>query len=307
MPSLSIVSAVYNTGNMVPELVNRIKQTVSQITGTFEIILVDDGSSDSSWETLESIAHEQSNITAIKLSRNFGQHAAIAAGLNHSTGDWVVVMDSDLEDLPEAIIPLYQEINKGYSVVFASRQSRTDSFFRQLSSKAFYRLFSWLADSPADHSIANFGIYSRQVIDEIVKMKEYHLFFPTMVSWVGFKKSAIQYEHGKRQAGTSGYNFRKLTRLGINIILSYSDKPLRYVVKLGFVISLLTFLCGIIILIRYFMGHIMVLGYTSLILSIWFLGGLILFTIGIAGLYTGKIFEQVKNRPLFIIEKLTTG
>ena len=307
MPSLSIVSAVYNTGNMVPELVNRIKQTVTPITNNFEIILVDDGSSDSSWQILESIARDHSNVTAIKLSRNFGQHAAIAAGLNHSTGDWVVVMDSDLEDLPEAILPLYEETKKGYNVVFASRRSRTDSLFRRLSSKAFYRLFSWLSDSPADHSIANFGIYSRQVIVVIINMKEYHQFFPTMVSWVGFKKSTIEYEHGKRQSGSSGYNFRKLIRLGINIILSYSDKPLRYVVKLGFVISLLTFICGIIILIRYFMGGIIVLGYTSLILSIWFLGGLILFTIGIAGLYTGKIFEQVKNRPLFIVEKMITG
>ena len=304
MPSISVVSAVYNTGSMVPELITRIVESVSKITDQYEIILVDDGSSDSSWEILASAAHDHSYVTAIKLSRNFGQHAAIAAGLRHSKSDWVIVMDSDLEDLPEAILPLYEETKKGFNIVLASRKSRTDSVYRRISSKVFYRLFSWLSGYPVNHTIANFGIYSRQVIDIITNMKEYHLFFPMMVNWVGFNRTAIEYEHGKRLTGNSGYNFSKLTRLGINIILSYSDKPLRYVVKLGFVISLVTFICGVVILIRYFLGDILVIGYTSLILSIWFLSGLILFTIGIAGLYTGKIFEEVKNRPLYIVEKL---
>jgi dolichol-phosphate mannosyltransferase len=305
MISLSIVSPVYNTGSTLPELVNRLNKAASAISDRFEIILVDDGSPDQSWKTITALAEEYPFIKGMKLTRNFGQHAAIAAGLSQSTGNWVVVIDSDLQDPPEAIPALYEETKKGFSVVLAKRQTRNDSLYRRLASKLFYRLLSWLSGIPADHTIANFGIYSRQVINEITAMNEYHRFFPIMVHWTGFNKTAINYEHAARSQGVSGYNFKKLTRLGLSIILSYSDKPLRYIVKLGFVISLATFLYGIVVLIQYFTGAITVLGYTSLILSIWFLGGLILFTLGMVGLYTGRTFEEVKKRPQFIVEKTT--
>jgi dolichol-phosphate mannosyltransferase len=290
---------------MLPELVHRLIKAASAISDRFDIILVDDGSADSSWKTINTLAEEYPFVKGIKLTRNFGQHAAIAAGLKQSTGNWVVVMDSDLQDPPEAILPLYEETKKGFSIVFGKRQTRSDSLYRRLASKLFYKLLSWLAGIPADHTIANFGIYSRQVIDEITGMNEYYRFFPIMVHWTGFNKTTIAYEHSARGEGVSGYNFRKLTRLATNIILSYSDKPLRYIVRLGFIISLVTFLYGIVVLIQYFTGAISVLGYTSLILSIWFLGGLILFTLGMVGLYTGRTFEEVKKRPLFIVEKTT--
>jgi dolichol-phosphate mannosyltransferase len=288
---------------MLIEMVNRLSVTVSQISDTFEIILVDDGSTDHSWEIITILAKDFSFVKGIKLSRNFGQHAAIAAGLKQTKGDWVVVMDSDLQDLPEAILPLYMETRKGYSVILARREARTDSFYRRLTSRSFYALFSWLSGISTDHTIANFGIYSRQVINEITAMGESHRFFPMMVNWVGFKKTTIEYGHGKRAEGVSGYDFKQLSKLALNTTLSYSDKPLRYVVKMGLIISAVTFIYGIIILVRYFIGSITVLGYTSLILSVWFLGGLILFTLGIVGLYVGKIFEEVKKRPLFIVEK----
>jgi dolichol-phosphate mannosyltransferase len=290
---------------MLPELVSRLNKAASAISDRFEIILVDDGSPDQSWTTITALVEQYPFIKGIKLTRNFGQHAAIAAGLKQSNGDWVVVIDSDLQDPPETIPALYEEAKKGFSVVLAKRQTRNDSLYRRLASKLFYRLLSWLSGIPADHTIANFGIYSRQVINEITAMNEYHRFFPIMVHWTGFNKTAINYEHAARSQGFSGYNFRKLTRLGLSIILSYSDKPLRYIVKLGFVISLATFLYGIVVLIQYFTGAITVLGYTSLILSIWFLGGLILFTLGMVGLYTGRTFEEVKKRPQFIVEKTT--
>lgn len=307
MVSLSIVSPVYNTGKMVQELVRRLAETADKITDKFEVILVDDGSSDSSWDSIISVARQYSFVKGLKLSRNFGQHAAIAAGLQQSSGEWVVVMDSDLQEPPEIISALFDMARQGYHVVLAKRRFRTDSLYRRLSSRFFHALLSWMSGFPADHTIANFGIYSRQVIDTINSLEESHRFFPMMIHWVGFSKTTVEYDHGARPEGSSGYNFRKLSRLALTIILSYSDKPLRYVVKLGLIISLATFIYGIITLVRYFLGDISVLGYTSLILSIWFLGGLILFTLGIVGLYLGKTFEEVKKRPLFVVEKTLNG
>jgi polyisoprenyl-phosphate glycosyltransferase len=302
---LSIISPVYNGEFILHELIERIHRAVEPLNHDFEIILVDDFSPDRSWEIIERLVAKFPKVRGIKLSRNFGQHYAITAGLDDAKGEWVVVMDCDLQDLPEEIPNLYAKAQEGNDVVLARRIIRKDGFFKKLSSKLFYRTLAWLTGSQQDESIANFGIYHKKVIVEIVKMRESIRYFPTMVRWVGFKQTSISVNHGANEDRKSSYNFKRLFNLALDIILAYSDKPLRLTVKLGFVVSFSGFLFALFTFIKYLNGDIIVKGYASLIISLWLLAGFILMTLGIVGLYVGKTFEGVKNRPIYIVEKTT--
>lgn len=279
----------------------RIKSSLSEIE--FEVILVDDGSPDKSWIKIEELASLHPEIRGIKLSRNFGQHYAITAGLDAAKGEWIVVMDCDLQDRPEGIPAFLEKANQGYDVVLGKRTNRQDGFFKKLYSKIFYRTLAWLTGSQQDETIGNFGIYHRKVINEIIQMRESIRYFPTMVKWVGFNQTTLDVTHEKREEGKSNYNFKKLFNLALDIMLAYSDKPIRLTVKLGMLIALTGFLFALFTLYRYLKGEIIVAGYASLIISIWVLTGVLLVTLGMVGLYIGKTFEGVKNRPIYIIEK----
>jgi dolichol-phosphate mannosyltransferase len=211
-------------------------------------------------------------------------------------------MDCDLQDQPEEIAALYQKAKEGeYELVFAKRVERHDGPLKKLSSKIFYSLLSYLTETKQDSTIANFGIYHRKVIRAILSMKDQIRYFPTMAQWVGFRATTVVVNHGERKFGKTSYSWKKLIKLAFNIILSFSDKPLRLTIKLGMSISALAILASCYTLYRYFMGQIVVIGYTSLILSIWFLCGLIIMILGVLGLYIGKTFDNVKDRPIFII------
>lgn len=303
MIEISVVSPVYKSAPLVQPFVQRVSAALKQLNTTYEIILVDDGSPDFSWLEIEKVCLENVNVKAILLSRNFGQHYAIMAGLDASKGKWVVVMDSDLQDRPEDIVALYHAALPGNDMVLCRRKSRTDGLFKVICSKIFYRFLGFISGKKIDPAIANFGIYQRRVIDVICSMRESTRYFPMLVSWVGFKKTTIDVEHGLRESGSSNYNFRRLVRLGLDIILSFSDKPLEVVAAIGGLISLCTMLAGFVVLYRYFNHSITVQGYTSLLLSIWFLSGLIIATLGIVGLYVGKTFHGIKQRPLYITSK----
>ena len=300
---LSIVSPVYKAEQIIDELVQRIRDAVEGITPDYEIILVEDGGGDGSWEKITWHSDRDSRVKGIKLSRNFGQHNAITAGLDHCRGDWVVVMDCDLQDRPEEIPRLYAEALEGYDIVYARRKQRQDSFFKKTYSAVFYKLFAWLSGVPQDGTIANFGIYSAKAIQTVNQLREPMRSFATMIKWVGFRSSGIDVVHAERHGGKSTYSFKKLLHLALDISLAYSDKPLRMTVKLGVIISFSALLFGVYTLYKYFTGQITEPGFTSLILSIWFLSGLIIFTLGVLGLYIGKVFDGIKNRPLYIIEK----
>ncbi|RAI85574.1 glycosyltransferase family 2 protein [Algoriphagus yeomjeoni] len=299
--NLSIISPVYRAENILDLLVSRIKACIP--VQEYEIILVDDYSPDNSWNKIEELARQHPEIKGIKLSRNFGQHYAITAGLDAAKGEWIIVMDCDLQDRPEEIPNLYQEANKGFDVVLAKRENRQDGFFKKLSSKLFYRTLAWLTGSHQDESIANFGVYHRKVVNEIIGMRESIRYFPTMVKWVGFRQTAIPVIHAENGDRGSTYGLRKLFNLALDIMLAYSDKPIRLAVKLGFLVALTGFLFALYTLYRYLDGDIIVAGYASLIISIWMLTGFLLTTLGMVGLYIGKTFEGVKNRPIYIIEK----
>lgn len=300
---LSIVSPVFNAEKILDQLILRIKNSISEITDSFEIILVEDSSPDNSWQEIVRLAAIHPEISGIKLSRNFGQHYAITAGLDHAEGDWVVVMDCDLQDRPEEIPGLYAKAKEGFDVVLARRVNRQDGFLKRLSSKLFYRTLAWLTGSHQDETIANFGIYSKAVVSQISSMRESIRYFPTMVRWVGFRQTAIDVEHAANESRSSSYNFKKLFNLALDIMLAYSDKPIRLTVKLGLLVALTGFLFAIFTLIRYLQGEIIVAGYASMIISLWLLTGFILVTLGMVGLYIGKTFEGVKKRPIYIVEK----
>jgi dolichol-phosphate mannosyltransferase len=300
---ISIVSPVYKAENIVDELVRRLILALSEITPDFEIVLVEDCGPDDSWSKIEENCRKDSRVKGIKLSRNFGQHHAITAGLDNCHGDWVVVMDCDLQDRPEEIVNLYNKALTGYDIVFARRVIRQDKFFKRLTSKVFNRVFSYLTGIKQDNTIANFGIFSNKVIASVNSLREPMRGFSTMARWVGFKKTSIEVIHSERYEGKTSYNWGKLIDLALNIAIAYSDKPLRLVIKLGFAISALSAIYTIFEFIAYYSGIITVSGYTSLIVSIWFLSGLIIFILGIIGLYIGKIFEGIKNRPLYIVDR----
>jgi glycosyltransferase involved in cell wall biosynthesis len=299
---ISIVSPVYRAEKIVPELVRRIKASVETLTMDYEIVLVEDCGPDKSWQAIQEICKNDKKVKGIKLSRNFGQHYAINAGLHHSNGDWVIVMDCDLQDRPEEIPALYKvAVEDNMEVVFAQRINRQDSFFKTITSKLFYKTLEYLTGTEQDATIANFGIYKKCIIEEILTLNEAYFVFPIMVKWLGFESKKFQVQHQEREIGVSSYDFKKRLRLAVNIILSNSDRPIRIVMKLGMLISLGSFIFTIKILYSYFSGSIQQPGFTSLMISIWFLSGLILTSISVTGLYIGKVFDSVKSRPLYVI------
>jgi dolichol-phosphate mannosyltransferase len=304
-PLISVIIPVFRCGDCLKILCERIRDAVSGFTNDYEVILVNDASPDESWRIIKTIANHDKHVIGVNLSRNFGQHYAITAGLDMARGEWIVVMDCDLQDQPEEITKLYEKAKQGYEIVLGKRHDRKDSFIKEYSSIIFYKILSYLTDNKQNHQIANFGIYSRKVIDAIKSMRENLRYFPVLVRWTGFKTAEIDIEHAKRLNGKTSYSFSKLFNLAFNIVIEFSDKPLRVAVKLGLFISLLSVIYALIVLVRVIIGNVTVEGWSSLIISVWFLSGLIIFIMGITGIYIGKTFDEVKKRPIYIVSETT--
>lgn len=300
---VSIVSPVYRAEKLLDLLVGRLTSVLSSLSVSYEIILVEDCSPDASWEAIARLCTQTPHVVGLRLSRNFGQHYAISAGLNASRGEWVVVMDCDLQDQPEEIPHLLAKAQQGYDIVLARRSVRQDNLLKKATSRLFYRSLNYLTGSKLDPAVANFGIYHRKVVSAINAMPESIRYFPTMVRWVGFKSTSIDVVHAARPEGPSSYNWSKLFNLACDIILAYSDKPLKLAVKTGVLISATGFGFAGYTIVQALRGEITVLGYSSLIVSVWVLSGLIILINGVVGLYVGKIFEGVKRRPSYIISE----
>ena len=299
-PLISVVSPVYKAENIIAELVKQLHENLSIITDDYEILLVNDDSSDNSWFLITIECEKDKRVKGINLSRNFGQHYAITAGLHYATGEWVVVMDCDLQDRPDEIPNLYRKAKEGWDIVFARRTERKDFFIKKIFSIFFNLMLAYLSGIKQD-KVANFGIYHSRVIVEYNKMKEYARSFGPLIRYLGFRSCVIDVKHSNRFAGKSSYTIVRLLRLSIDIILSTSNKLLYLTVKLGFTVSMISFMLALYNIIAKITGIIQVAGYTTTVFSIWFVGGLILLVLGIIGLYIGKIFDQVKERQLFII------
>ena len=286
---------------MLSELVRRNIAILETITTNFEIILVNDASPDNSWLEIEKECQKDTRVKGINLSRNFGQHYAITAGLNYAKGDWVVVMDCDLQDRPEEIPNLYNKALEGYDIVYALRIKRVDSFFKKMSSTLFHKVYNALSGIKADKSYANYGIYKKIVIDEYCKMPESARSFGSLLRYLGFKTIGLPVQQDSRLEGESSYNLFKLLKLSFDVIIAGSNRPLKIAIILGMIMSIISLLLAFYNIVAHMVGIIKLEGYTSTLFSIWFVGGIILMVLGILGLYIGKIFDQVKGRPLYVV------
>lgn len=298
---LSVVIPVYRSEGCLEELHRRLSASLGNLVDDFEIILVDDGSPDASWRTIRDLSQSDSRVRGIRFSRNFGQHKAIAAGLHESRGEWVVIMDADLQDQPEEIPRLYAKALEGFDVVLADRGSRQDSWAKKAFSWAFYKVFDFLSDSKSDPSVGTFRVMSRRAVDGFLQMKERVRFFGGMVEWLGFSTAKIEVVHAARSAGETTYGFRKSFNLALDAITAFSDRPLKMSIQLGLLISTLSMLLALWLVYRKLVFGINAQGWTSVIVTTLFLGGLILLNQGILGLYLGQVFEETKQRPAYVL------
>jgi polyisoprenyl-phosphate glycosyltransferase len=303
MPHISVVIPVYKAEECLHELYRRLVSALSDLTEDFEILMIEDCGGDRSWEIINERSHKDNRVKGLKFSRNFGQHYGITAGLDHASGQWTVVMDCDLQDRPEEIPRLYNKAQEGYDVVVALRTERKDPVLKKITSYIFFKLFRYLSGLDYDGDAGNFRIISYRVVESFRSMRENLRLFGGLVTWMGYPSSSIAIEHDSRFAGKSSYTFVKLFRLAIDTIIAYSDKPLRVTIKFGFIISLIAFLFGIFLIARTLIYGQSVSGWASLIVSLYFLGGIIISILGIMGIYLGKVFDEVKRRPLYIVAK----
>jgi glycosyltransferase involved in cell wall biosynthesis len=306
MAKISVVIPVFRAEDCLRELYRRLRAALEAIPGAgFEIIMVEDGGGDNSWGVITELARDDPRVKGIRFSRNFGQHYGITAGLDHCDGDWVVVMDCDLQDRPEEIPRLYAKALEGYDVVVARRGRRRDPLHKRLMSSLFYRLFSYLADLEYDPEVGNFRIASRRVVDSYRSMREQLRFFGALMNWLGFPTASIEVRHDERFAGETTYDFRKLRKLATETIIAYSDKPLRLAIRFGFAISGLAFLGGLVVGFRALVYGSPITGWSSLIISIYFMGGIVTAILGMMGIYLGKTFDEAKKRPLYVVVSRT--
>lgn len=305
---ISVAIPVYNASAILPELLERLERSLEKITDRYEIVLAEDGSADDSWNKITILSKKYSKVRALKLSRNFGQHYALSAAIDHTVGEWVVIMDCDLQDQPEEIIKLYSKAQEKYDCVFGARKIRKDTFLKRTFSKIFFAALSYLSDFKIDNTVGNFGIYNRRIIDAIKSMTERIKWYPGMIRWAGFNSTTVDIEHAQRFSGKSTYSIRKLFHLAFDIVCMFSDKPLYLSIKSGFAISLAAMAYGFYIFLRSLLGFANPpLGWASLFVSIWFLFGLLTLNLGVIGLYIARILNEVRYRPVYIIADKTDG
>jgi dolichol-phosphate mannosyltransferase len=302
---ISVITPVFRSANSILPLYNKITAVVQKLDDflDYEIIMVEDCGGDDSWKIIENIAKNDSHLKGIQLSRNYGQQNAITAGLDICNGDWIVVLDCDLQDDPDAILPLWQKAKEGYEVVNVRRKQRQDSWIKKYRSRLYHMFFEWISGMAYDPDVASYRIISKKVLFAYNQMREQSRGFSIQVHWLGFPTSSIDYQHASRFDGKSSYNLKKLISLAVDVAVSYSNKPLYISIFLGSFISCVSFCIALWFFIRKIFWQIPVAGWTSLVVSVWFLGGIILANIGVIGIYIGKIFNETKNRPIYAISK----
>jgi glycosyltransferase involved in cell wall biosynthesis len=303
---ISVIVPVYFQEKGLLELYKRLEATLSKLDNIdYEIILVNDGSTDKSFEIMKFLNSQNPKVKIINFSRNFNQQMAITAGLDHSIGDAVVVIDDDLQDPPEVIPTMIEKWKEGYKVVYAVRSKRKgESFFKKVTANLFYRIIDRLSDIKLPRNAGDFRLMDRAVVDILKQMKEESRYLRGMVTWIGFSQYALEYERDPRFIGKTNYNLKSLVRLALNGLTSFSEKPLLISGFLGLIITIVSFLFLMFVLIlRIINPQSTIQGWTSLVAIVIFFGGIQLLSIGIIGLYTGKIYRALKNRPFYVIEE----
>jgi polyisoprenyl-phosphate glycosyltransferase len=305
---LSVVVPAHDEQDNVPELVRRLRAVLESLSAEWEIVLVDDGSTDATWARMLEAAEGGGAVRALRLSRNFGHQAALSAGLLAASGERVVTMDSDLQHPPEAIPDLVAKADEGYDVVYGIRVRREgEGWFKARASTGFYRLLNRLARLDLPEGAADFRLMSRRVVDAVVGMPERHRFLRGITRWVGFRQAVVAYESPARSAGQSKYTVRHMARFALHAIVSFSAVPLRIASLLGFLASALGGLyLAYVVAIRLFTDTA-VAGWTSVVVAVLILGGAQLLCLGIIGQYLGQMYDEVKGRPLFLVAEDTAG
>lgn len=300
-PELSVVIPVYNSANIFPELYNRLKVTLEKEVSSFEIIAVVDGCRDNSFDVIRNISQKDGRVKAIEFSRNFGHQAAITAGLSTAIGTMVAIIDDDLEDPPETLPLLIARVHEGFDVVYGIRRKRKCSWLHRFLFSVFYRILSGLVDVPMPGDAGDFCVMTRRVVKALNAMPENNRYLRGLRAWAGFEQTGLEYERGQRLANESGYNFGKYFKLALDAIFSFSYKPLEYMSKIGLVIALGSFIYGIHVIC---IGRTLVApGWASLFITILFFSGIQLISVGIIGQYLARIYDEIKQRPKFIIKR----
>jgi dolichol-phosphate mannosyltransferase len=304
---ISVVAPIHNEAETIPELHRRLTSVLAKL-GAYEIVLVDDGSTDGSWERMLALAPGDAHLRLVRLSRNFGHQAALTAGLEAARGDAVVLIDSDLQDPPELIPSLVAKWREGFDVVYGLRTKREgETLFKRTTASVFYRLLRGMTriEIPAD--AGDFRLLSRRAVDALARMPERARFLRGMTSWLGFPQTGVQYERDARHAGATKYPTRRMISFALDAMTSFSTTPIRVVTGLGFV---LVAFCAVVlswtVYIKVFTNSA-VAGWTSLLIVVLLLGGMQLVSLGIIGQYIGRIFEEAKQRPLFVVGEIVEG
>jgi dolichol-phosphate mannosyltransferase len=301
---ISVVVALYNEEECIDELADRLTRTLAGLRRPYQVLFVDDGSTDASWRRVQAIVERLPGTAGLKLSRNFGHHYAISAGLDHVRGAWVVLMDADLQDSPEEIPRLLAKAEQGYDVVVAARLGKRHSLIKRALSYGFSRLMTYLTGAPYSEQVGIFRIMSRRYVDQLCKLRETSRYIVALANWVGFRQTMVPVQHAARFAGQTKYPIWRQIRLASHAALSSSDKPLKICVMIGLLFALSGFIFAAQIIVRALLGSIAVLGYASTISAILLVGGVGIATTGLVGLYVGRIYEEVKRRPLYVVEEV---
>jgi len=307
-PRLSIVVPAYNESENLPVLVGELEEILQDLSVTYEIIIVDDGSRDDTWARIRYLNRNSSRIQGIRLSRNFGHQYALLAGLAHAKGRSVVTMDADLQHPPSVVPELLAQWENGFKVVLTIREEPRDiSWFKKYSSEWFYRLFSWLSGVQLDKGMADFRLLDRSIVDQLLKFPEEGLFLRGLVQWIGFPSAAITFQAGARFSGETKYNLKRMLRFAWHGISSFSLVPLRIAVILGLTMSFAAFISTMYAVLSKFLSEGVVPGWASSLAIISFLFGVLFIILGVLGEYIGRIFVQVRGRPRFLISEITCG
>jgi glycosyltransferase involved in cell wall biosynthesis len=306
LPSISVVTPVYLAEAIIPVLVERLKENLLLLGNDFEIILVDDGSPDNSWASILQACKNESRVKGVKLTRNFGQHKAITAGLAISRGDYVVVMDCDLQDDPVYIRDLVSKAQEGFDVVYTVKEEREHSMYKNLTTRFFNKVLNFLVDAKelqGQDLVGAYSLISRPVVNEFLKFGDYRRHYLMVLRWLGFPFAFVTIKHNKRFSGKSSYTWSKLLTHAIDGITSQSEKVLLLTVYSGFFLAFLSLAATVLIFVLYFV-HGFQSGWASLAVLILFSSGITITSIGIVGVYVGRTFEQTKGRPLYVVDKL---
>jgi len=303
-PRISIVSPVWNESDSLLELYKRVSKTMENSGETWELLLVDDGSTDGTTQMILEMAERDERVRPVIFSRNFGQQNAVAAGLDYSRGDAVVIIDADLQDPPELILDLIERWRKGYEVVYAQRTEREgESFFKKMTASLFYRIINRITDIKIPLDTGFFRLLDRRVVDVLITMREHHRFFRALSIWVGFRQTAVEYKRDPRYAGETKYSIKKMVKLAVSAITGFSFWPLQMAMYLGFISSGISIIAIPVVIAMRLTGSQEFLGQATTLIAVLFLGGVQLISLGILGEYIGRLYDEARGRPLYVVRQ----